>query len=68
MTETMAFRDRYPGPWRVFEVPGGFEVVASCGTSLVRVHGKSNRYAPGLSWSEALTLAKAIAELGEGHG
>ena len=65
-----SFRERYPPPWRVDEMPGGFSVVAANGIRIVWIYsvddGVQRSASPhSLSHVEALALAKAIVGLGE---
>ena len=62
------FRDRYPPPWRVDAIPGGFRVVSANGYTLAWVYALEGQQhaASGsvqLSHREALAMAKAIVGL-----
>ncbi len=60
-----SFRDRYPPPWQVEQIDGGYRVVSSNGFALAYVYaleGVARAASPNtLLHGEALTLAKAIA-------
>ena len=65
-----SFRERYPPPWRVEEMPGEFSVVAANGITIAwiySVHDGVQRAASphSLRHVEALALAKAIVGLGQ---
>ena len=64
-----SFRERYPPPWRVEAMPGGYKVVSANGFTLAWVYaleGQVRAASPdSLAPSEALALAKAIVGLGE---
>ena len=62
-------RERYPPPWSVQEMDGGFRVMSSNGYPVAWVYSK-DAWARGaapdsLSHSEALSIAKAIARLAD---
>ena len=63
------FRERYPPPWSVEEMPGGFKVVSSNGFTLVYVYsvdGIARSASPNtLSSPEALVIARAICGLAD---
>ena len=64
-----SFRERYPPPWRVEEIAGGFSVVAANGIRIVWIYsvddGAMRAASPqSLRHVEALALAKAIVGLG----
>ena len=63
------FRERYPKPWRIDAIPGGFRVVSSNGYTLAWVYaleGQARAAAPDkLTHQEALAMAKAIAGLAD---
>ena len=64
----LRFRDRYPAPWQVVELPGGYEVrCVKADTRLVIVY-EGARSSPGMSRAEARALATAIASLGGAGG
>jgi hypothetical protein len=69
MTEPRPIRERFPPPWRVEQIPGGYRVTDAHGRPLAYVYGvdDSARSAlPGaLTPAEALALARAIARLPE---
>ena len=60
-------RERYPPPWSVQEIAGGFRVMSSNGYPVAWVYSKDawvRGAAPdSLSHSEALAIARAIARL-----
>ena len=61
-------RDRYPPPWRVDPIPGGFRVVSSNNYTLAWVYALEGQQAAAsgsvkLTHHEALSIAKAIAGL-----
>ena len=62
-------RDRYPPPWSVQEIAGGFRVMSSNGYPVAWVYSKDawvRGAAPdSLSHSEALAIARAIARLAD---
>ena len=62
-------RDRYPPPWSVQEIAGGFRVMSSNGYLVAWVYSKDawvRGAAPdSLSHSEALAIARAIARLAD---
>lgn len=61
------FRDRYPAPWQVVELPGGYEVrCTKTDTRLVIVYEGARTTYGGLTRGEARALATAIASLGGG--
>lgn len=61
------FRERYPPPWTVQEIAGGFRVVSSNGFPLAWIYSKDafarNAVPDSISHSEALAIAKAICRL-----
>ena len=65
-----SFRERYPPPWRVEAMPGGYKVVSAKGFTLAWVYaveGQQRAASPNsLRHGEALALAKAIVGLGVG--
>lgn len=63
-----SFRERYPPPWRIEAMPGGYKVVSANGFSLAWVYALDNEATRAASpnalrSAEALALAKAIVEL-----
>lgn len=64
-----SFRDRYPPPWRIEGIDGGFRIVSSNDFVLAYVYaldGIARAASPtSIGPREALALAKAIAALGE---
>ena len=63
-----SFRERYPPPWRVEEMAGGFSVVAANGITIAWIYsvddGVQRAASPNsLRHVEALALAKAIVGL-----
>ncbi len=63
-----SIRERFPAPWRVVEIPGGFSVVDSVGATLVYVYApdETQRKATTgrtLTRGEARAIASAIARL-----
>jgi hypothetical protein len=62
-----SFRDRYPPPWRVEELPGGYRVVSSNGFTLAWVYslqGIARSADPlRLTHREARAMARAITTL-----
>lgn len=67
------FRDRYPPPWRIDAIPGGFSVVSSNGFTLAWIYALEGQQAAAsgsvkLTHREALAMAKAIAGLAEDGG
>lgn len=66
-----SFRELYPPPWTVERMPAGYRVIAANGAFLGYFYALTEheramtaRYNH-LTWAEALTLAKAVARLGE---
>lgn len=63
-----SFRERYPPPWHVEEIPGGYRVMSANGFTLAWIYaleGQVRAASPNsLRPSEALALAKAIVGLG----
>jgi hypothetical protein len=61
------FRDRYPPPWTVETIPGGYKIVSANGFAIAYVYaldGIVRSASPnGLTHSEARALARAIARL-----
>ena len=59
-----SFRERYPPPWSVEEIPGGFKVVSSNGFALAYLYaleGFARSASPNtLKPEEALAIARAI--------
>lgn len=69
MRDKTTFRDRYPPPWHVIELPGGYEVrCTKTDTRLVIVYEGARTTYGGLTRGEARSLATAIASLGRGVG
>jgi len=65
-----SFRERYPPPWRIEGIDGGYRVVSSNGFALAAyvyaLDGIARAANPtSIGPREALALAKAIAALGE---
>jgi hypothetical protein len=64
-----SIRERFPPPWRVEQIPGGYRVSDAHGRPLAYVYGVdggAQSALPGaLSLAEALALARAIARLPE---
>jgi hypothetical protein len=65
-----SIRERFPPPWRVEQIPGGFpggyRVTDAHGRPLAYVYGGARSALPGaLTPAEALALARAIARLPE---
>ena len=62
-----SIRDRYPPPWRVEAIPGGFHVVSANGYTLAIYALEGQQAAASgsvkLTHREALAIAKAIAGL-----
>ncbi len=63
-----SFRERYPPPWRVEAIPGGYRVVSAGGYTLAYVYaledGAPRAASPtSINHREALALAKAIVGL-----
>jgi hypothetical protein len=62
-------RERYPPPWSVQEIAGGFRVMSSNGYPVAWVYSRDawvRGAAPeSLSHSEALAIARAIARLAD---
>ena len=58
---------RFPPPWTVEQIPGGFKVVDTNGQSLAYVYGHADRrdaqIANGLTLDEARRIASNIAKL-----
>jgi hypothetical protein len=69
LTETRSIRERFPPPWRVEQIPGGYRVTDAHGRPLAYVYGVdgSARAAlpEALTPAEALALARAIVRLPE---
>lgn len=64
------FRERYPKPWRIDAIPGGFRVASGNGITLAWVYALEGQQAAAsgsvkLSHLEALAMAKAIAALAD---
>lgn len=64
-----SIRERYPPPWRVEQIPGGFRVVASNCVPVAYVYGLAGHArsaAPNsLTPAEALAIAQAISRLAD---
>jgi hypothetical protein len=64
-----SIRERFPPPWRLEDVPGGFRVTDAHGRPLAYVYGVdggAQSALPGaLTTAEALALARAIERLPE---
>jgi hypothetical protein len=62
-------RERYPRPWSVQEMDGGYRVMSSNGFPIAWIYSKDafarNAVPNTLSHSEALAIARAIALLPE---
>jgi hypothetical protein len=62
-----SLRERYPPPWRIDAIPGGFRVVSNNGYVLAWVYaleGQARAASPDkLLPREALAMAKAIVSL-----
>ena len=63
-----SIRERFPAPWRVEPVPGGFRVVDSVGAALVYVYAYDEMQRKAmtgrqLTRGEARAIASAIARL-----
>ena len=60
---------RFPSPWTVEKIPGGFKVIDSTGQSLAYVYGHADSgaagIANGLTLDEARRMASNIAKLPE---
>jgi hypothetical protein len=69
MGEPRSIRERFPPPWRLEEIPGGYRVTDAPGRPLAYIYGVdgSARSAlpDALTRAEALALALAIARLPE---
>ncbi len=67
-----SFRERYPPPWRIEGIDGGFRIVSSNGFVLAYVYaldGIARSASPtSIGAREALAMAKAIAALGRLDG
>jgi hypothetical protein len=63
------FRDRYPPPWHVEDIPGGYKVMSANGFAIAYVYaleGHARSASPNaLTVPEARALAHAIAGLPE---
>ncbi len=59
-----SIRDRFPAPWAVQAIPGGFVVVAANGVRIVYVYVSPHASEGGLTADEARAVAKAVAGLG----
>jgi hypothetical protein len=64
-----SFRERYPPPWRVDELSGGYRVISSNGFTLAWIYsadGIARSADPEkLTHTEALAMARAIVEVGQ---
>ena len=63
-----SIRERYPPPWRVEAIPGGFRVVSANGYTLAWIYALEGQQAAAsgsvkLTHREAVAIAKAIAGL-----
>jgi hypothetical protein len=63
-----SIRDRYPPPWRIDAIPGGFRVVSSNGITVAWIYALEGQQAAAsgsvkLTHREALAIAKTIAAL-----
>lgn len=62
-----SIRERFPAPWNVQEVDGGYRVVSVNGRILAYIYAHSDFHAQALShaitWPEARAIAHAIAAL-----
>jgi len=60
---------RFPPPWQVEQIPGGFKVVDASGQSLVYVYARETReqadIAKALTFDEARRIAVNVAKLPE---
>jgi hypothetical protein len=69
MAEPRSIRERFPPPWRVEQIPGGYRVTDVHGRPLAYVYGVDGGAGSALSGSltlaEALALARAVARLPE---
>jgi hypothetical protein len=69
MSELRLIRERFPPPWRVEQVPGGYRVTDAQVTPLVYVYavdgGARSAVPDALTHAEAYALARAIARLPE---
>ena len=68
MATQPTFRERFPGPWAIEEMPGGFRVIAGDGTPLTYVYAPTDQQRsaiPGrtLTHAEAKAIATAITGL-----
>jgi len=64
------FRERYPPPWRVEEMPGGYRVVSSNGFTVAWIYSLARRHLRSadplkLTHAEARTMAQAIVGLAQ---
>jgi len=59
------FRDRFPPPWHVDEIPGGFAVVSANGVRLAYVYVRAAESERGLTRGEALALAGVVVGLSQ---
>ena len=64
-----SIRERYPSPWRVEPIPGGFRVLASNDIPIAYVYaldGHARSASPNsLTPAEALAIARAISRLAD---
>jgi hypothetical protein len=67
MSEPRPIRERFPPPWRLEQVPGGYRVTDAQGTALVYVYGVDggarSAVPNALTHAEARGIATAIAQL-----
>jgi hypothetical protein len=61
MSDPKPIRERFPPPWRLEEVPGGYRVNDATGTALAYVYAGPQT----LTQAEAHAIAKAIVRLPE---
>ena len=54
---------RFPAPWTVEKIPGGFKVIDANGQSLAYVYADNQQIAPSLTEDEARRIAANIAKL-----
>ena len=52
---------RFPAPWKVEKIPGGFKVVDANGQSLAYVYADNRQIVPSLTEDEARRIASNIA-------
>jgi hypothetical protein len=69
VTGPRSIRERFPPPWRVEQMPGGYRVTDAHGRPLAYVYGVDggarSALPEALAPAEALALARAIARLPE---